>query len=170
VLQDRLTFFKCCRRIPNKLAFLGQTILLPSSPISSTYVHAMMACLLRFLQFLEELSASSSKLGQSILNHRWIESDIPLPAYVSIPSYSGSEPTPILSIFSDVFLWMAVPKKKTSHTRKRLRQLNYQLRNLNTIYECPLCGHSKRTHRLCLNCLKQRLLQLRSANKSSPGS
>ena len=165
VLENRLLLK--CRRAQIFLFEAPKTCIQHFFHISPKYVRPMVICLLKSLRSLKELSSLSSRLGQSILGSRWIESNIPVvPAYVSFPGSCGSEPTSILSILSDVFLWMAAPKKKTSHTRKRLRQLNYQLRNLNTIYECPLCGHSKRTHRLCLNCLKQRLLQLRSANKS----
>jgi ribosomal protein L32 len=92
-----------------------------------------------------------------------------LPALIDapLPSNFSTEPNSLSSIFSHAFLWMGVPKKKTSYTRKRLRQLNKQLENLTSVYPCPLCGESKRTHHLCLNCLKQRLLQLRSIQNPS---
>lgn len=54
-------------------------------------------------------------------------------------------------------VWAAVPKKKVSYSRRRMRQLASEkhlkpLRNLN---RCPSCGHYKRAHTLCMNCVTQ---------------
>ncbi|OJJ63256.1 hypothetical protein ASPSYDRAFT_37783 [Aspergillus sydowii CBS 593.65] len=49
----------------------------------------------------------------------------------------------------------AVPKKKTSHMKKRHRQMAGKalkdVRNLNT---CPACGQIKRSHVLCQHCVE----------------
>ncbi|RUS19843.1 hypothetical protein BC937DRAFT_86822 [Endogone sp. FLAS-F59071] len=50
-------------------------------------------------------------------------------------------------------LW-AVPKKKTSHSKKRMRASNKGLRNLENIITCPGCGNPKLMHHLCVHCYK----------------
>ncbi|GMM35052.1 mitochondrial 54S ribosomal protein YmL32 [Saccharomycopsis crataegensis] len=50
----------------------------------------------------------------------------------------------------------AAPKKKVSHQKKRQRQLapgKKQLQHLNNLNRCPSCGHYKRAHTLCMNCV-----------------
>jgi ribosomal protein L32 len=48
-----------------------------------------------------------------------------------------------------------VPKNKTSHSRKRHRQMaGKALKDVNNLCKCPGCGAVKRTHRLCENCLQ----------------
>ncbi|KAI8973759.1 hypothetical protein BDF20DRAFT_883927 [Mycotypha africana] len=51
------------------------------------------------------------------------------------------------------FLW-AAPKKKTSHSKKRMRASNKGLQNKENIGTCPACGHPKLLHHLCGNCYK----------------
>ena len=50
-------------------------------------------------------------------------------------------------------IWMAVPKRKTSYSRKRQRQMNplYARKNLLNFYPCPKCdkGLLKLRHHLC---------------------
>ena len=50
-------------------------------------------------------------------------------------------------------IWMAVPKRKTSYSRKRQRQMNplYARSNLLNFYPCPKCekGFLKLRHHLC---------------------
>ncbi|RDA83816.1 hypothetical protein CP532_4614 [Ophiocordyceps camponoti-leonardi (nom. inval.)] len=49
----------------------------------------------------------------------------------------------------------AVPKKKTSHSRKRHRQMaGKALKDVTGLCECPGCGETKRTHRICQKCLE----------------
>ena len=49
----------------------------------------------------------------------------------------------------------AVPKNKVSHSRKRHRQMaGKALKDVNSLCKCPGCGETKRTHRLCQNCLE----------------
>lgn len=50
----------------------------------------------------------------------------------------------------------AAPKKKVSHQKKRQRQYapgHKHLQNLNNLNRCPSCGHYKRAHTLCMNCV-----------------
>lgn len=46
---------------------------------------------------------------------------------------------------------MAVPFRKTSKTRKRLRRTNYKLQ-VPGMVECPNCGEMKKAHHVCPKC------------------
>lgn len=46
---------------------------------------------------------------------------------------------------------MAVPFRKTSKRRKRLRRTHYKLQ-VPGLIECPHCGEMKLSHRICPNC------------------
>jgi large subunit ribosomal protein L32 len=51
----------------------------------------------------------------------------------------------------------AVPKKKTSHSKKRHRQMaGKALEDMHSFCRCPGCGQTKRMHRLCSHCMKSR--------------
>lgn len=54
-------------------------------------------------------------------------------------------------------LVLAVPKKKVSHQKKRQRQLagDKQLKEVRSLTRCPSCGHVKRLHALCMNCVSE---------------
>ncbi|PRT55390.1 54S ribosomal protein L32, mitochondrial [Wickerhamiella sorbophila] len=57
----------------------------------------------------------------------------------------------------DTSVLEAVPKKRTSHRKKRQRQLagNNQQKPLKNLGRCPACGHFKRAHTLCMNCAEE---------------
>lgn len=47
----------------------------------------------------------------------------------------------------------AVPKKKTSHMKKRHRQMaGKALKDVTSLCKCPACGEIKRMHYLCPHC------------------
>ncbi|KAK4120912.1 hypothetical protein N657DRAFT_636296 [Parathielavia appendiculata] len=47
----------------------------------------------------------------------------------------------------------AVPKKKTSHMKKRHRQMaGKAIKDVNSLCKCPACGEIKRMHYLCPHC------------------
>ncbi|CAO3642388.1 unnamed protein product [Cunninghamella blakesleeana] len=48
-------------------------------------------------------------------------------------------------------LW-AAPKKKTSHSKKRMRASNKALQQKENITACPACGNTKLLHHLCKHC------------------
>ncbi|KAE8549755.1 Ski complex subunit Rec14 [Talaromyces marneffei ATCC 18224] len=49
----------------------------------------------------------------------------------------------------------AVPKKKTSHMKKRHRQMaGKALKDVKSLSKCPSCGEPKRSHVLCPTCVK----------------
>ncbi|MCI8444950.1 MAG: 50S ribosomal protein L32 [Bacilli bacterium] len=46
---------------------------------------------------------------------------------------------------------MAVPFRKVSKTRKRMRRTHYKV-SANETTKCPNCGEAIRPHRVCKNC------------------
>lgn len=46
---------------------------------------------------------------------------------------------------------MAVPARKTSKTRKRLRRTNYKLQ-VPGMTACPHCGELRQAHHVCSSC------------------
>ncbi|KAJ8655173.1 ribosomal protein L32 [Lichtheimia ornata] len=56
-----------------------------------------------------------------------------------------------LPIWLEPFLW-AAPKKKTSHSKKRMRASNKGLQNKENVTACPACGNYKLLHHLCSHC------------------
>ncbi|KAI4526327.1 hypothetical protein K525DRAFT_189448 [Schizophyllum commune Loenen D] len=47
---------------------------------------------------------------------------------------------------------LAVPKKKTSHSKKRMRAAGKGLKDKQNIVSCPGCGSPKLAHHLCGKC------------------
>ncbi|KAI9327310.1 hypothetical protein DFJ73DRAFT_863969 [Zopfochytrium polystomum] len=54
----------------------------------------------------------------------------------------------------DGFLW-AVPKKRTTHHKKRLRMTTKWLRPMQNIKPCPYCGEASLLHHICRKCLNR---------------
>jgi large subunit ribosomal protein L32 len=46
---------------------------------------------------------------------------------------------------------MAVPKRKTSKSRRDKRRATHAI-SATVVNLCPHCGHPKRPHRVCTNC------------------
>ncbi|KAH8102630.1 ribosomal L32p protein family-domain-containing protein [Cristinia sonorae] len=69
----------------------------------------------------------------------------PKPITWAIPSLQS-----LLELFPPFLL--AVPKKKTSHSRKSMRSANKGLKDKHNIVHCPGCGSPKLAHHLCSNC------------------
>ncbi|KAF9015210.1 ribosomal L32p protein family-domain-containing protein [Cyathus striatus] len=70
------------------------------------------------------------------------------------PSASAQWSLPSLQSLLDLFppFLLAVPKSKTSHSRKRMRAANKGLNDKQNIVNCPGCGSPKLAHHLCSNC------------------
>ncbi|KAF2720773.1 hypothetical protein K431DRAFT_269978 [Polychaeton citri CBS 116435] len=65
--------------------------------------------------------------------------------------------TPIPSLLGDLWdgLLNAVPKKKTSHMKKRHRQMAGKgLKDVTALNKCSACGRAKRAHVLCPYCVQ----------------
>lgn len=73
-----------------------------------------------------------------------------------VPPKAGIASLPAPFFTDNNGLVMAVPKKKVSHQKKRQRQLagDKRLKELRNLDRCPSCGHVKRMHTLCMNCVK----------------
>ena len=55
----------------------------------------------------------------------------------------------------DTFLWFAVPKKRTSRSKKLLRMTHKWLKPIHHYTFCNHCGNPKLLHVLCGNCFKE---------------
>jgi ribosomal protein L32 len=74
---------------------------------------------------------------------------------IALPGISLNIPQLLEDIWGGIL--KAVPKNKTSHSRKRHRQMaGKALKDVNHLCKCPGCGATKRTHRLCQQCLEGR--------------
>ena len=58
------------------------------------------------------------------------------------------------SIWDNILLW-AVPKKRTSHSKKRMRMTHKYLKPKTNYKTCPQCGNLKLPHMLCGHCFKE---------------
>ncbi|KAI0006701.1 hypothetical protein F4779DRAFT_595486 [Xylariaceae sp. FL0662B] len=79
----------------------------------------------------------------------------------SVPSLAIAIPAAISSIPSllgDIWegILRAVPKSRTSHSKKRHRQMaGKALKDVTSLNKCPACGGIKKMHTLCTNCMGQ---------------
>ncbi|KAK4538491.1 hypothetical protein CDCA_CDCA18G4516 [Cyanidium caldarium] len=68
------------------------------------------------------------------------------------PSGSCLEATPhSLSPLAE-WLWLATPKRRVSHSRKRLRSTHKYLRRVPNVQTCRSCGTTHMPHMLCPRC------------------
>lgn len=75
---------------------------------------------------------------------------------------------PITSLLPDLWesILRAVPKKKTSHMKKRHRQMaGKALKDVKNLSTCSSCGEVKRSHVLCKTCVTSKRLQSRLLRK-----
>jgi len=85
-------------------------------------------------------------------------------SHPTLPSFTFAIPSAIqlnvpglLERIWESILW-AVPKKKTSHMKKRHRQMaGKALKDVTALNKCSACGHVKRAHLLCPYCVKGEL-------------
>ncbi|OBZ81481.1 putative 54S ribosomal protein L32, mitochondrial [Choanephora cucurbitarum] len=96
--------------------------------------------MLRFVSIrpiLQQQAMKAPTLRFGTLTNRWNE---------SISHSTFQIPTWLESI-----LW-AAPKKKTSHSKKRMRASNKGLKQKENVTSCPACGSNKLLHHLCGHC------------------
>ncbi|KAG0026163.1 hypothetical protein BGZ81_006566 [Podila clonocystis] len=93
-------------------------------------------------------------------------------AHVSGDTHNGGIATTALgrigSYISDLIpsiVFAAVPKSKTSHSKKRMRQATKGLKEQKNIVQCPGCGQAKLMHHLCTHCYRD--MKGRGPSKSS---
>ena len=61
--------------------------------------------------------------------------------------------TSLMDELLEPFVLMAVPKRRTSHSKKRMRMATKYLRNSSHHQKCPACGQVQLRHHACLNCI-----------------
>lgn len=61
---------------------------------------------------------------------------------------------------------MAVPFRKTSKTRKRMRRTHYKIA-ANTVTKCPTCGADVKPHRVCKKCGSYKGKEVVSKNETT---
>ncbi|KAK0634559.1 hypothetical protein B0T17DRAFT_513647 [Bombardia bombarda] len=72
---------------------------------------------------------------------------VPISFQLSLPSIPGL----LEGIWESIL--RAVPKKKTSHMKKRHRQMaGKALKDVTSLCKCPACGQTKKMHYLCPTC------------------
>jgi ribosomal protein L32 len=93
---------------------------------------------------------------------------ITLPALAVPVAVHLNIPTLFPGLFESIL--RAVPKKKQSHSRKRMRQLaGKALKDVTALGKCSGCGRVKRNHLLCDHCVKDiKNLWLGKTGKSAP--
>jgi len=109
------------------------------------------------------LAASSAHIYRSLLQRNTATFGTALKAWSFPTSLSASIAIPAITInvpgiISDIWegILKAVPKKKTSHMKKRHRQLaGKALKDVRAIKECPGCGRPKKAHTLCPYCVAE---------------
>lgn len=78
---------------------------------------------------------------------------------------------PVDTPYDEHGLVLAAPKKKVSYRRRRQRQLSASkaVQPVKNLVRCPACGHIKRSHTLCMNCVKeiQKAWRIRDAPSKS---
>ncbi|KAJ3949954.1 mitochondrial 54S ribosomal protein bL32m [Colletotrichum fioriniae] len=72
----------------------------------------------------------------------------------ALPAFNLNIPAWLGGIWESIL--RAVPKKKTSHSKKRHRQMaGKALQDVKSLCKCPGCGQIKRQHVVCPHCLSK---------------
>ncbi|GME34817.1 ribosomal l32p family protein [Neofusicoccum parvum] len=82
---------------------------------------------------------------------------LPLPLPLRIPAPAVAAAAAVSGLLAGVWesILRAVPKKKTSHMKKRHRQMaGKALKDVTEVVKCPGCGKPKRAHILCPYCMQ----------------
>ncbi|KAL1975667.1 hypothetical protein VTN31DRAFT_4059 [Thermomyces dupontii] len=108
---------------------------------------------LRVLPIAPRPLLSSWSAPISVTVQQW-----PLGSYSALPARVAESISSIPGLLSGLWesVLRAVPKKKTSHMKKRHRQMaGKALKDVKSLNTCPACGSIKRAHVLCSNCVKE---------------
>ena len=84
----------------------------------------------------------------------------PYPSWPSLAVAITAAIQSIPGLLGDIWegILKAVPKKKTSHMKKRHRQMaGKALKDVANLNKCPVCGHTKKMHTLCPQCMGSKL-------------
>ncbi|TBU65032.1 ribosomal L32p protein family-domain-containing protein [Dichomitus squalens] len=83
----------------------------------------------------------------------------PKPFTWAIPSLPS-----LLELFPPWLL--AVPKKKTSHSRKAMRSANKGLKDKQNLVHCQACGSPKLAHNICPKCYRELNMEWKARNRT----
>lgn len=122
----------------------------PSAPSSTTTMAALHAPSASFLSAFLPIVRATLNPGAPITRR------IPLFSHLRT-SILPAALLPIPSLLGEIWdgLLRAVPKKKTSHMKKRHRQMaGKALKDVTSLNKCSSCGRPKRAHVLCPYCVK----------------
>ncbi|KAK1966524.1 ribosomal L32p family protein [Colletotrichum sublineola] len=117
---------------------------------------AMGAQPLRMASLLPRVSApaftQTSRIF-SLYTRQITNSFLPALSY-ALPAFNLNVPAWLGGIWESIL--RAVPKKKTSHAKKRHRQMaGKALKDVKSLCKCPGCGQIKRQHIVCPHCLSK---------------
>ena len=87
----------------------------------------------------------------------------------SLLSLLGSRSVPAPGSLWDALLLWAVPKKRTSHSKKRMRMTHKYLRPKRHYQTCPKCGQFKLQHMLCGHCFRETMKLTAEARRQGGG-
>ncbi|KAM5535429.1 hypothetical protein V8D89_010951 [Ganoderma adspersum] len=90
-----------------------------------------------------------------------------VPAFLASPKpFTWAIPS-LPSLFELFPPWLlAVPKKKTSHSRKAMRSANKGLKDKQNLVHCQACGSPKLAHHLCPNCYRELNMERKAKNRT----
>ncbi|ROT42360.1 ribosomal L32p family protein [Sodiomyces alkalinus F11] len=128
---------------------------------------AIVAQPLRLPSLLPRLSLPTLLQAPSAWSHSLRQFTHPLLPRLAIviPAVQLNIPAWLGDIWESIL--RAVPKKKTTHSKKRSRLMaGKALKDVTSLCKCPGCGQVKRQHVLCPHCMEQIKTMWRSENPS----
>ena len=105
---------------------------------------------------LGAVGANSSRivLRKELITRAGIITGLLTPKAVTREPLSSEISSAPRTIWDSVLLW-AVPKKRTSHSKKRMRMAHKYLKPKTNYQTCPKCGNLKLYHVLCGHCFRE---------------
>ncbi|EGD81799.1 50S ribosomal protein L32 [Salpingoeca rosetta] len=71
-----------------------------------------------------------------------------------VAEHSSGDTSNPLSVFGTSIVLMAVPKRRTSHSKKRMRMTTKYLKNKSHYQKCKHCGELCMRHHICPGCIE----------------
>jgi large subunit ribosomal protein L32 len=128
----------------------------PTFTMASAHVTAR-SLLSSFLPRLSAPTASTTSRNTTLFSRRLSLPFLPRLAFAIPSAIQLNVPGLLEGIWESIL--RAVPKKKTSHRKKRQRQLaGKAMKDVTNLNKCSVCGNVKRAHYLCPFCVKGKLL------------
>ncbi len=108
--------------------------------------------------FLKALTTAQRDIGDLYLEYFRLPPAGPTPLLSTEFPVQSDASEEELGLSWDGYMW-AVPKKRTSYSKKRMRNSQKYLRPKTNYSACPKCGSLKMSHVLCGPCLKETLMK-----------